>query len=224
MIRRTKHGEGVNSPEPLSGGGGASATASSKIATPSIPSSSVVMQRTHSHPRRSPDSSSSKLSPAMLLTIVCASLFGFLVVLSYLSPSSVMKAESTLYQAEQQLQLGLGFGGGTHERVVPPRVQEDPLPRQRSLDATEAMLKHDSSWVDGEKKLKKELKKLAERQAQGKDLGVPVLTRWLGEDIPAWAGEGIDLDDWKNKVDQRYADMRDEEMTWRAKMAGLLDK
>eukprot|EP00957_Ditylum_brightwellii_P118700 9053671-Ditylum_brightwellii.AAC.1 len=51
-------------------------------------------------------------------------------------------------------------------------------------------MKHQpSSWVDGERKPKKELLELMERQKQGLDKGVPILTRYLGDDVKVWAKE-----------------------------------
>lgn len=84
------------------------------------------------------------------------------------------------------------------------------------------MLAQSSKWVDGEKKLKKMLKELAERQKDGKDIGVPVLTRYLGDDIPAWPKDGLSTEEWQKKVDQRYADMRKEEEQWKERIAALL--
>ena len=81
--------------------------------------------------------------------------------------------------------------------------------------ATERMLSQESKWVDGEKKLKAKLKLLAARQQEGKDLGVPVATRWVGDDIPAWAGEGVDVDAWNAKIKERYDLMRQDEDHWR---------
>jgi hypothetical protein len=82
----------------------------------------------------------------------------------------------------------------------------------------------DHSWVEGEKRLKQKLKVLAARQAQGKDLGVPVLTRYLGEDVPAWAGEGVDVDEWRKLVDEKYAQMREDEIKWQDRIIALLEK
>jgi len=96
--------------------------------------------------------------------------------------------------------------------------------RRIEMDATEAMMSQGSGgWVDGERKLKKKLKELMERQAQGKDVGVPVLTRWLGDDFPAWAGEGVDRADWEKKRDERYEQMRKEEEAWQARMQRMID-
>ena len=47
-----------------------------------------------------------------------------------------------------------------------------------TLEATRLMMLQSSTFVDGEKKLKAELKKVMERQAQGKDLGIKVASRW----------------------------------------------
>ena len=79
-----------------------------------------------------------------------------------------------------------------------------------------------SPWVEGEQRLKRELQKLVALQEQGKELGVPVLTRWLGEDIPAWAGEGVDRNEWDAKVQARYAEMRQDEERWRERVAAAI--
>jgi hypothetical protein len=73
-------------------------------------------------------------------------------------------------------------------------------------------------------KLKLKLKILAERQQQGKDIGVPVLTRWLGDDIPVWAGEGVNVEEWKQKVDDKYKQMRRDEVEWQKQIIKLLDR
>ena len=80
------------------------------------------------------------------------------------------------------------------------------------------------SWVEGEKRLKRELQKLVALQQQGQELGVPVLTRWLGEDIPAWAGTGVDRDAWQAQVEARYQEMRLDEERWRDRVAATLQQ
>jgi hypothetical protein len=80
-----------------------------------------------------------------------------------------------------------------------------------SDEATAAMLEQPSSWVDGEKKLKKSLNKLVELQTQGKLLNATIVTRWLGDDIPHFFGEveGMDEAAWMEEVNKRYAKMYD---------------
>lgn len=82
-----------------------------------------------------------------------------------------------------------------------------------------------ASWVQGEQLLKQQLAKLAARQAQGLDIGVPVLTRYLGPDVPAWPSaenNGMTEAEWKAVVETKYAAMRQEEDVWRQKMGEYL--
>lgn len=96
---------------------------------------------------------------------------------------------------------------------------------QESNDSGEDhMMFLESKWVDGEKKLKAELKKLVELQKEGKEIGVPVLTRWLGDDIPAWAGTGVDVNEWNEKVSAAYTKMREEEEQWKLDVLSKLQK
>jgi hypothetical protein len=93
-----------------------------------------------------------------------------------------------------------------------------------SESATARMLAQSSKWVDGEKTLKKKLAVLSEEQQQNKNLGVPVLTRYLGEEFPAWVTSDMDEAEWKKKVDEKYADMRKEEEEWIKQMQHLIDE
>eukprot|EP00586_Coscinodiscus_wailesii_P011525 CAMPEP_0172509370 /NCGR_PEP_ID=MMETSP1066-20121228/219839_1 /TAXON_ID=671091 /ORGANISM="Coscinodiscus wailesii, Strain CCMP2513" /LENGTH=221 /DNA_ID=CAMNT_0013287821 /DNA_START=244 /DNA_END=906 /DNA_ORIENTATION=+ len=70
---------------------------------------------------------------------------------------------------------------------LPPKLEERSEGNSRSSEeSSAAMLRVKSEWVDGEKKLKKELTKLMLRQKRGKDKGVQHLTRWKGEGVPVW--------------------------------------
>ena len=90
--------------------------------------------------------------------------------------------------------------------------------------ATARMMAQDSNWVDGERKLKKKLKELLEQQQEGKLLGAPVLTRWLGDDFPAWVGEGMKEEEWRADVDAKYTEMRKDEEAWQKRMQALIDQ
>jgi hypothetical protein len=121
-----------------------------------------------------------------------------------------------------------------HHRQLPPRSEDTSSfsksditisKKQHQIDANEAMKRQPSSWVDGEKKLKAKLKVLMARQQQGMDLGVPILTRWLGEDVPAWISEeGKAREEWEKIRKERYAAMAQEELEWRASIRQSLDK
>ncbi|GKY97637.1 hypothetical protein MPSEU_000722100 [Mayamaea pseudoterrestris] len=101
--------------------------------------------------------------------------------------------------------------------------QKPPIAERDSSILSDGGLQGANRWVEGEKKLKKKLKLLAERQQQGKDIGVPVLTRWLGDDVPAWAGEGVNVEDWRRTVDEKYKEMRQEEVEWQKQIKALLE-
>lgn len=154
-------------------------------------------------------------------------------IISILSPSSVERAEQdAAASAKELLREALAAEGQMedffHRQRLPPQrslnVEDVAAGKQMTLDATEAMKRQPSKWVDGEKKLKIKLKELAELQKAGKELGVPVLTRWLGEDFPAWVPEGGDKDEWETKRKERYAAMAAEELVWRARTGEYLEK
>ena len=129
-----------------------------------------------------------------------------IVVVIIIHPSSVNDVEHELSRdvdfAEKKMEEWL-------QRAKPKQLGR--------IDASQAMKEQPSSWVDGEKKLKAKLKVLAERQKEGKDLGVPVLTRFLGDDFPAWVERGQDEKAWKQKRDAKYEAMRKEDLIWREK-------
>jgi hypothetical protein len=150
---------------------------------------------------------------------------------TYMFPADVRSVEHQAYQAEQELEREMfdWWQKGEHKPPVPMKadameMDTDSIPLRSKETATEAMLQQDSKWVDGEKKLKQKLKVLAARQAEGKDLGVPVLTRYLGEEMPAWAGEGVNVDEWQKKVAAKYDEMRVEEEEWKKEMQVIIDR
>jgi len=79
------------------------------------------------------------------------------------------------------------------------------LPRRNGKLATEKMLRQSSEFVDGEKKLKKELGKLKSLQEQGKELGVNFKTRWEGENVKHWESKD-DTKEEEPKVEQPKAE------------------
>jgi NADH dehydrogenase/NADH:ubiquinone oxidoreductase subunit G len=114
-------------------------------------------------------------------------------------------------EQEMEKQVGDLF----HQKV------EEPLVKKNVAEATAAMEQQPSSWVNGEKKLKEKLKILHAKQRKGEELGVPVLTRYLGEDIPAWAGEGVNAEEWRKQVDAKYKEMAEQEKQWRNTMKAM---
>lgn len=90
--------------------------------------------------------------------------------------------------------------------------------------ATARMMAQSSKWVDGEKALKRKLTELAEKQQKGELLGVPVLTRWLGDDYPAWVTPDMDEAKWRSDVAEKYKQMRQEEEEWKKQMQQIIDQ
>ena len=77
----------------------------------------------------------------------------------------------------------------------------------------------------GKKELKKKLKVLYDQQnKEGNNLAAPVLTRYLGEDIPAFVrnSDSAKVEEWKKLVEEKYAEMRAEEEAWQKKMAEFI--
>mmetsp|Transcript_31397 Transcript_31397/g.46302 ORF Transcript_31397/g.46302 Transcript_31397/m.46302 type:complete len:203 (-) Transcript_31397:132-740(-) len=134
-----------------------------------------------------------------------------IVTLSFVSPKRFSELETDV-----QDQFLSNFG-----EQQPPQLDSNEKTQTdttSSLHATRVMEKQPSEWVAGEKKLKEALKKLLKRQSEGKDLGVPILTRWLGDDFPAWPQEGQSTEEWEEKRKAKYEEMRKEEEAWRKKV------
>jgi hypothetical protein len=110
------------------------------------------------------------------------------------------------------------------EDWIQHRNDASPSNRAASDAASQAMMQQSSKWVDGEKKLKRKLMELYEKQQQGELLGVPVLTRWLGDDFPAWVTPDMDEQKWRDDVAAKYAEMRAEEEEWKLQMQKIIDQ
>eukprot|EP00531_Pseudo-nitzschia_arenysensis_P013200 CAMPEP_0116155002 /NCGR_PEP_ID=MMETSP0329-20121206/22079_1 /TAXON_ID=697910 /ORGANISM="Pseudo-nitzschia arenysensis, Strain B593" /LENGTH=188 /DNA_ID=CAMNT_0003652015 /DNA_START=218 /DNA_END=784 /DNA_ORIENTATION=+ len=107
-----------------------------------------------------------------------------------------------------------------------PEPEPDP-PETKKETPKETPKTKWSRWVEGEKALKKKLKILFNRQAKGQFLAAPVLTRYLGEEIPAYVGtpdSKLQEDEWKKLVDAKYQEMREEEEEWQKKMALFIEQ
>ena len=94
-------------------------------------------------------------------------------------------------------------------------------------EATKRMLQQESKWVDGEKKLKAKLKGLVEQQARGQEVGVPVLTRYLGDDFPAWAPKDWteeQVQKWNQDISDKYVEMRKAETEWQGYIMDMLEQ
>lgn len=158
------------------------------------------LSRPGTRTRRSETRPSRRLGLILIVVIIA------IVVVIIIHPSSVN-------DVEHELSRDVGFA----EKKMEEWLQKAKPKQLGRIDASQAMKEQPSSWVDGEKKLKAKLKVLAERQKEGKDLGVPVLTRFLGDDFPAWVERGQDEKAWKQKRDAKYEAMRKEDLIWREK-------
>jgi len=96
---------------------------------------------------------------------------------------------------------------------------------ESSSDATKRMLAQPSRFVDSEKKLKRQLLKLLDKQNEDKKhkpdvpqksiLGVKISTRYLGEDLlPYPASKGVE-EEWEKKMNKRKAELtKTDEKEW----------
>lgn len=177
--------------------------------------------------RRSGNSrSKSKVNPAIL--IVCVA--GAIVALSwYLFPSETYNVEQKLeqeaeYVGHRMAQAEHKVEDWFHQQQQGQVPAGNPSDRSASDAATARMMAQSSKWVDGEKALKRQLKKLVEQQEKGENLGVPVLTRYLGEDFPAWVTADMDEEEWKKKVAAKYKEMDEEEEAWIVEMNKVIEQ
>jgi len=151
---------------------------------------------------------------------VLVSLALLLTMITYVFPGQVQRVEQEAEREVGQYLNDFGNHNNNHKN-------HDP-----DYDSVPSLLENNNNnnmhWVDGEQKLKRELEILAQRQRDGIDVGVPVLTRWLGDDIPAWPTRHADHRrmteaEWTKRVEEAYAQMRRDEAAWRAEMTRYLE-
>ena len=159
----------------------------------------------------------------MFRTIVCSNtcllcIAMFLTLISYMiSPNDYETLERDAIQAEKDFMEYIQKS----QQHSPPQMNHpddmDPTMNHDTNNIQQQPPLYSFSWVDGEKKLKKELQKLVILQQKGQELGVPVLTRWLGDDIPVYAGSTNvpNVTEWKINVQKDYEKMRIEEEEWK---------
>ncbi|KAG7351079.1 hypothetical protein IV203_010439 [Nitzschia inconspicua] len=175
----------------------------------------------------------------LITVLIISFLLIMAVMISIFFPAELRRAEE---EAGRLAQKAMDVEHNMAERMMGPSAQKQPPLDSVSLSesssanmeerlaashaATARMEAQSSRWVDGEKKLKQKLQVLYDRQQQGHDLGVPVLTRWLGDDFPAYVTPdmGIDVAVWKKEVEAKYAEMRKEEEEWQAKMNTIIQQ
>lgn len=159
---------------------------------------------------------------------VLFALAALITIATYMFPEQVHQAENSAMEEVIQVEQDIVKWWSQPVQKPPVPLNEHPHFVSDTRDPTERMKQQQQqqsaasySWVEGEKKLKEKLKVLYQRQQQGLDLGVPVLTRYLGEDIPAWPEAGKE-EEWQKQVDAKYEEMRREEEEWKAKITALL--
>lgn len=180
--------------------------------------------RTSSFKGHEPASTTTRIPTPLLVAVAV-----LITILTYLTPTELsdyehevaMQASSMAHKAyEKEQEMMQWWQQERHNK--PPLIVGHDGDQASKLSATERMKQQPSQWVDGEKKLKQKLKVLAERQAKGEDMGVPILTRYLGEDIPAWAGKDVNVEEWNKAVAAKYAEMRKEEEEWQKRVEKAL--
>jgi hypothetical protein len=183
----------------------------------------------------------------MVTFLIIALFLVVAVVVSVFFPAELKRAEQEaglLAQKAMEVEHDLAQRAMEVEHDMAERImgQQQPSPPSSGDDdhvsanmeerlaashaATARMEAQSSRWVDGEKKLKQKLQVLYDRQQQGHDLGVPVLTRWLGDDFPAYVTPDMNIDvaEWKQQVQEKYAEMRKEEEEWQAQMNKIIQQ
>ena len=172
----------------------------------------------HFPPRRN---KKKKLNPVLLL--ICLAVVLLVVSVVYF-PSQVLEVEREAEHVGQELASRARQAEHKVEELLLHQQPGGGSVQQQHQDPSARMLAQSSKWVDGEKKLKVKLKELEALQQKGEYLGAPVLTRWLGDDVPAWVSKDVNEEEWKKTVQRKYDEMRQEEEEWKAKMQQIINQ
>jgi len=136
-------------------------------------------------------------------------------------------------QLKQKLHFQNGnsnLSGNDNSKILQDSEDGNSAPALSSMDATKRMLAQPSKFVDAEKKLKRQLLQLLEKQteeqkSQGKIdpnssvLGVKISNRYLGEDLLPYPESKQAEGEWETKMNKRKDELRkQDEMEWKALM------
>ncbi len=152
----------------------------------------------------------------VLIIIVLTFIISFFPEQRRMMYDTEQEMEKVVYEAERDI---MEYWLSSKRVYSADSISSDSTMHQADV----RMQQQSSKWVDSEKKLKKALQVLVERQEKGLDLGVPVLTRYLGDSIPAFYSKddasfnmGINtVEEWNAVIEEKYAEMRNEENRWR---------
>ena len=197
----------------------------------SVPQNTALpLSRRHNNNNKSGNNNHQKLSfDAVLLLLVSAAIL--LILFTYALPANNNNNQTAVVNRLEHAaaaEMDYLWHEFHDKHAVQPPIPMDKHPQYNNNNnpADEVSTRSavtGATWVQGEQKLKQALTVLAARQAQGLDIGVPVLTRWVGDDIPAWPSAAtMPEPEWKAAVAARYAAMREEEVEWRARMGDYL--
>ena len=212
------------------------ASTSSKLPLSSTPRQNIFSRRRNNNNNANRSFSSSiktfLFNPINLLLFLAISIFGLSL---YFFPAEVYKVEKDVevvghnlavhaIEAEHEVENWVRTHQYSSSSSSLSAAAGNVPNKETSKDATARMMAQSSKWMDGEKALRKQLQVLMDQQQQdNKNLGVPILTRYLGDDFPAFVTKDMNEQEWKQKVDEKYKQMRKEEEEWQIQMQQLMD-
>ena len=204
--------------------------------TPPGNTSPIVSSSPKRYPKDSDTIKGRSICSAKSLLFVVVFVFG--IIACFIPTEELIRAEHKVqeeliraeHQVEEKVEEWMHYQPQLPKEMEmepePPEEEEIPEtpPKESAKARTDA---HSTRWVDGEKALRKKLLVLFDMQKKGNSLGVPVLTRYLGEDFPAFVGtpdSTMNKEEFEKLVEAKYEEMRKEEEEWQTKMALLIEK